>query len=88
MQNPGFLVKQVRMLQQRIAAEYDVALRPILWNSYVGMIRGLLSRRNRYKKQEPNTQSCSSAVRMPTLHTNLRLRMDCRYCSRFFFEGG
>jgi len=73
MQDPGFLVKQVGMLPERITAEYDVALRPILWNSNVGTIRGLLSRRNRYKKKEPNTQSCNSVMRMPALHTSLRL---------------
>src|SRR6266536_3285285 len=62
MEDLRLLVNHVGMLQQRIAAEYDVALRPVLRSTDVGTIRGFLGRKTRCKKQESDTHNCNSAI--------------------------
>jgi len=85
MQNARFPVNQVRVPGECIAAENDMVLGPVLRNSGVPRNGGFLSAHTRHKSEKHHTPHCSgnSRIRMPRFHSYLRLRFDCRYCSRF-----
>src|ERR1700675_2422824 len=68
-----------------MTAEHDMVLGPVLRNSGVPGNGSFLSTDTRHKSEKSHTPHCSSdsRIRMLWLHSYLRLRFDCRYCSRF-----
>ena len=72
MQNTRFPVYQVRVQGERIAAEHDMALGPILRNSGVPGNRRFLSGHARYESEKHHTPYRSGNIRMRWFHEFLR----------------
>jgi hypothetical protein len=88
MQDARFPINQIRAPGERIAAEHDMVLRPVLRNSGVPRRSTFLRADTRHKYEKRHTHSNSnSSTSMPWLHSYLRLRLNCRYCSRFSVYG-
>ena len=67
MQNARFPINQIRAPGERIAAEHDVVLGPVLRNSGVPRRTTFLSKdtRHKYEKRHTPHSSSNSSTRMP-----------------------
>jgi hypothetical protein len=82
MQYTPLPVKQVWVLEQAIAAEYDMVQGPVLRNSGMTGNRRVLSLSG-YIGYESDAQHCSDTTEILWLHSYLQWRLICRHCSRF-----
>src|SRR5258708_40037840 len=88
MQNTRFPVHEVRMQGERIAAEHDLALGPVLRNSDVAWTRGSLSGHTRHDSGKHHTPHCNCKIkRIPLFHNYLRWEWIAPNCSRFLTRG-
>src|SRR5258708_5935927 len=88
MQNTRLPVHEVRMQGERIAAEHDLALGPVLRNSDVAGSGGSPSGNTRPDSEKHHTPHCNCKIkRMRWFHTYLRWEWIAPNCSRFSTHG-